>query len=108
MTADLTETRDRDASVAEDQLVIAGEVFRSRMIMGTGGVPSLEALELAVAASGVDMATVAMRRVDPTTKGSVLDVLRRLGIRVLPNTAGCYTAREAVLTARLGREALDT
>jgi thiazole synthase len=108
VTADLTETRDRDASVAEDQLVIAGEVFRSRMIMGTGGVPSLEALELAVAASGVDMATVAMRRVDPTTKGSVLDVLRRLGIRVLPNTAGCYTAGEAVLTARLGREALDT
>jgi thiazole synthase len=108
VTADLTETRDRDASVAEDQLVIAGEVFRSRMIMGTGGLPSLEALELAIAASGVDMATVAMRRVDPTTKGSVLDVLGRLGIRVLPNTAGCYTAGEAVLTARLGREALDT
>jgi thiazole synthase len=108
VTADLTETRHRDASVAGDQLVIAGEVFRSRMIMGTGGVPSLEALELAIAASGVDMATVAMRRVDPTTKGSVLDVLRGLGIRVLPNTAGCYTAGEAVLTARLGREALDT
>jgi thiazole synthase len=108
VTADLTETRHRDASVAGDQLAIAGEVFRSRMIMGTGGVPSLEALELAIAASGVDMATVAMRRVDPTTKGSVLDVLRRLGIRVLPNTAGCYTAGEAVLTARLGREALDT
>jgi thiazole synthase len=108
VTADLTETRHGDASVAEDRLVIAGEVFRSRMIMGTGGVPSLEALELALAASGVDMATVAMRRVDPTTKGSVLDVLRRLGIRVLPNTAGCYTAGEAVLTARLGREALDT
>lgn len=94
--------------MAEDPLVIAGEVFRSRMIMGTGGVPSLEALELAIAASGVDMATVAMRRVDPTTKGSVLDVLRGLGIRVLPNTAGCYTAGEAVVTARLGREALDT
>jgi thiazole synthase len=108
VTADLTETRHRDASVAGDQLAIAGEVFRSRMIMGTGGVPSLEALELAIAASGVDMATVAMRRVDPTTKGSVLDVLRRLGVRVLPNTAGCYTAGEAVLTARLGREALDT
>ncbi|HEX4538658.1 MAG TPA: thiazole synthase [Acidimicrobiales bacterium] len=108
MTADLTGTRDQKASMAEDPLVIAGEVFRSRMIMGTGGVPSLEALELAIAASGVDMATVAMRRVDPTTKGSVLDVLRGLGIRVLPNTAGCYTAGEAVVTARLGREALNT
>ncbi len=108
MTADLTEIRDREASVAEDPLVIAGEVVRSRMIMGTGGVPSLEALEVAIAASGIDMATVAMRRVDPTTKGSVLDVLRGAGIRVLPNTAGCYTAGEAVLTARLGREALDT
>src|SRR6266513_2507988 len=72
VTADLTETHDGEVSVAEDRLVIAGEVFRSRMIMGTGGVPSLEALELALAASGVDMATVAMRRVDPTTKGSVL------------------------------------
>ncbi|HEY1634435.1 MAG TPA: thiazole synthase [Acidimicrobiales bacterium] len=108
MAADLTETRDGDASVAEDPLTIAGEVFRSRMILGTGGLPSLEALELAVAASGVEVATVAMRRVDPTTKGSVLDVLGRLEVRVLPNTAGCYTAGEAVRTARLGREALET
>jgi thiazole synthase len=108
VTADLTGTRDRDASVADDPLVIAGEVFRSRMILGTGGLPSLDVLELAVAASGAEVATVAMRRVDPTTKGSVLDVLRRLEIRVLPNTAGCYTAGEAVRTARLGREALDT
>ncbi len=108
MTADLTETRDREVSLAEDPLVIAGEALGSRMIMGTGGLPSLEALELAIVASRVDMATVAMRRIDPTTKGSVLDVLRRLGIRVLPNTAGCYTAGEAVLTARLGREALAT
>ena len=61
-------------------------------------------LELAVAASGVQVATVAMRRVDATAKGSVLDVLNRMGIRVLPNTAGCYTAGEAVLTARLARD----
>jgi thiazole synthase len=54
------------------------------------------------------MSTVAMRRVDPGTSGSVLDVLLRRGVRVLPNTAGCRTAREALLTAQLGREALET
>ena len=54
------------------------------------------------------MATVAMRRVDPSAPGSVLSVLTKLGVRILPNTAGCYTARDAVLTARLGREALET
>jgi thiazole synthase len=54
------------------------------------------------------MCTVAMRRLDPTTRGSVLDVLDRRGVRVLPNTAGCHTAREAVLTAQLAREALET
>ena len=109
MTTDTTDTGPRGtAELTDDPLVIAGEVFASRMIMGTGGVSSLEALELAVAASGVEVATVAMRRVDPTAKGSVLDVLHRLGIRVLPNTAGCYTAGEAVLTARMAREALDT
>jgi len=109
VTTDTTDTGPRGtAELTDDPLVIAGEVFASRMIMGTGGVSSLEALELAVAASGVEVATVAMRRVDPTAKGSVLDVLHRLGIRVLPNTAGCYTAGEAVLTARMAREALDT
>jgi thiazole synthase len=107
-TPDLRKTGGGERSEMEDALVIAGEAFRSRMIMGTGGVSSLEALEVAIAASGVEMATVAMRRVDPTSKGSVLDVLHRLGMRVLPNTAGCFTANEAVLTARLGREALDT
>ncbi len=98
----------RPTDVADDALIIADHVFTSRMIMGTGGVSSLEALELAVAASGVEVATVAMRRIDPAAKGSVLDVLHRLGVRVLPNTAGCYTAGEAVLTAKLGREALST
>jgi thiazole synthase len=92
----------------EDPFVIAGETFASRLIIGTGGAASLEALELAVAASGAEMATVAMRRVDPSAQGSVLSVLTRLGVRVLPNTAGCYTARDAVLTARLARDALET
>ena len=76
--------------------------------MGTGGAPSLEVMERSLLASGTELTTVAMRRVDPTVQGSVLDVLRRHGIRVLPNTAGCFTAGEAVLTARLAREALGT
>ena len=91
-----------------DHLVIAGERFTSRLILGTGGVPSHEVLGHALAASGAEMVTVAMRRVGRTAGGSVLDVVRRAGVRVLPNTAGCYTARDAVMTARLGREALQT
>ena len=92
----------------DDPLTIAGETFSSRLIIGTGGLPSLDALEQAVVASGAEMATVAMRRVDPSATGSVLDILARTGVRVLPNTAGCFTARDAVLTARLAREALET
>ena len=91
-----------------DELIIGGEKFTSRLIMGTGGAPSLEVLEQALKASGTEITTVAMRRVDPKARGSVLDVLHRLGIKVLPNTAGCYTAGDAVLTARLAREALGT
>jgi thiazole synthase len=76
--------------------------------MGTGGVPSLDVLDAALVASGTELTTVAMRRIDPTSSGSILDVLSRRGVRVLPNTAGCYTAADAVLTARLAREALGT
>jgi thiazole synthase len=92
----------------DDPFVIAEEQFTSRLIVGTGGASSLDALERAIVASGAEMATVAMRRVDPSAPGSVLSVLTRTGVRVLPNTAGCYTARDAVLTARLAREALET
>ena len=92
----------------DDPFVIAGESMSSRLIMGTGGAPSLDVLDRALAASGTELTTVAMRRVDPTSAGSVLDVLTRRGIRVLPNTAGCYTAPEAVRTAQLAREALGT
>jgi len=62
----------------------------------------------AVKASGAEMATVAMRRVDPSARGSLLDVLGEVGCFVLPNTAGCFTARDAVTTAKLAREALET
>ncbi|MQA86901.1 MAG: thiazole synthase [Streptosporangiales bacterium] len=92
----------------KDPLVIAGESFTSRLIMGTGGATSLEALDEALAASGTEITTVALRRVDPSARGSIVDLLLRRDIRVLPNTAGCFTAGEAMLTARLAREALDT
>ncbi len=92
----------------DDPLVIAGEEFSSRLIMGTGGAPSLDVLGRALKASGTELTTVAMRRVDPAAGGSVLGLLSELGIRVLPNTAGCHTAAEAVRTARLAAEALGT
>jgi thiazole synthase len=93
---------------AADPFVLAGETFTSRLLLGTGGVPSLEALEGAIVASGAQLVTVALRRVEASTSGSLLDVLTRCGVRLLPNTAGCMTAREAVLTARLAREAFET
>lgn len=104
-TADTTDTA---AATAPDPLVLGGVPFTSRLIMGTGGAPSLEVMERSLLASGTELTTVAMRRLDPTVRGSVLSVLERHGIRVLPNTASCYTAGEAVLTARLAREALGT
>jgi thiazole synthase len=92
----------------DDPFVIAGESLSSRLIMGTGGTPSLDVLDRALAASGTEITTVAMRRVDPASTGSVLDLLAARGIRILPNTAGCYTAAEAIKVAQLAREALGT
>jgi thiazole synthase len=92
----------------DDPFLLGGEAFSSRLIMGTGGIPSLDVLDAALEASGTELTTVAMRRVDPAARGSILDVLARRGVRVLPNTAGCYTAADAVLTAQLAREALGT
>lgn len=94
--------------MSDDVFTLGPAAFRSRLIMGTGGAPSLEVLERSLIASGTELTTVAMRRLDPTVQGSVLSVLERLSIQVLPNTAGCFTAGEAVLTARLAREALGT
>jgi len=90
-------------------LRIAGRSMRSRLLLGTGGFPSLELLAEAIAASGSELVTVALRRVDPASaRGSLLDVLAGAGVEVLPNTAGCYTARDAVITARMAREAFAT
>jgi len=95
-------------AVADDPFVIAGRALSSRLVMGTGGVPSLQVLDDVLVASGTALCTVAMRRVDAGTAGSILDVIAARGIAVLPNTAGCHTAGEAVRTAELARAALDT
>jgi thiazole synthase len=91
-----------------DPFVIAGTEIASRLILGTGGAPSMQVIDDTIVASGTAMCTVAMRRIEATTSGSVIDVLDRRGVRVLPNTAGCRTAFEAVRTAQLAREALAT
>lgn len=94
--------------IPADDFALAGSHFRSRLLLGTGGAPNLDVLEQALLASGTQITTVAMRRIDAAAHGSVLDVLRKHDIRILPNTAGCHSAREAVLTAQLAREALET
>ncbi len=91
-----------------DELVIGDRTMSSRLITGTGGAANLAVLEEALVASGTELTTVAMRRVDSAGRTGVLDLLRRLNIDVLPNTAGCRSAAEAVLTAQLAREALGT
>jgi thiazole synthase len=89
-----------------DNLVIAGKTFASRLIVGTGKYPSPSVMVRAHEASGADMVTVAVRRVNISdrTKESLLDYIDRDKIFILPNTAGCYSADEAVRAARLGRE----
>lgn len=89
-------------------LAIGEHKFTSRLVIGTGGAANLDVLERALTASGTELTTVAMRRADLGSGSGVLDLLRRLGIALLPNTAGCRTAAEAVLTAQLAREALGT
>ncbi|MEM4353775.1 MAG: thiazole synthase [Candidatus Caldarchaeum sp.] len=91
-----------------DELVIAGRRFRSRLFVGTARYPNLQVMLRAIEASGAEVVTVAIRRINVQEKGeSLLDLLAGKYF-LLPNTAGCYTAREAVVTARLAREALGT
>ena len=94
--------------MTDDILTIAGRDLPSRLFVGTGGLPSLDILERVLKASGTCLTTVAMRRVTADGPGSLLDTIRAAGVDILPNTAGCRTAGEAVLTARLAREALGT
>jgi thiazole synthase len=91
-----------------ENLIIAGRELESRLILGTGGFARLETLAEAIRASATEMVTVALRRIEPAMQGSLVDVLDECGVRLLPNTAGCFTARDAVLTAQLAREAFAT
>ena len=96
------------ARPAMGTLTIGDRELRSRLLLGTGGFSSLELLSAAIAASGTELVTVALRRIDPQARGSLVDVIDQAGVALLPNTAGCYTARDAVRTARLAREAFET
>ncbi|MBX3211779.1 MAG: thiazole synthase [Labilithrix sp.] len=90
----------------DDALVIAGRSFQSRLIVGTGKYKNVEETERAIDASGAEIVTVALRRVDLGDKssGSLMALLQRKSWTLLPNTAGCYTAEDAVRTLRLARE----
>ncbi|HXH13207.1 MAG TPA: thiazole synthase [Alphaproteobacteria bacterium] len=94
----------------QDLLLLGGKAFKSRLIVGTGKYASLAQNRDAVEASGAEMVTVAIRRFDLSDRGqgSLLDYISPEKYTYLPNTAGCYTAEEAVRTAELGREALET
>lgn len=89
-------------------LRIADREFSSRLLLGTGGFTRMETLADAIEASGTELVTVAMRRVSASAEGSLVEVIDRAGVAILPNTAGCFTARDAVRTAQLAREALET
>ena len=107
-------TRDRDISKDDsrcgDPLVIGTMELTSRLLLGTSGYPNMQVLLESIAASGTELITVAIRRInlaDEQQEG-FLSTIRSLPVNLLPNTAGCYTAREAVLVAELAREALET
>jgi len=94
-------------SLADDPLVLGGKTFRSRLIVGTGKYSSFAVMREALASSGSEIVTVAVRRVNLTdrSKESLLDFIDTSRFTLLPNTAGCYTAEEAIRAANLGREA---
>ena len=96
-----------DLTSQTDALTLGGRTFRSRLILGTGKYPDFPAMAAALEASGTEMVTVALRRIslDDRGRGSLLDFVDPERYLLLPNTAGCYTAADAVRTARLGREA---
>jgi len=91
-----------------DELVIAGRTFRSRLFLGTAGYPNRKIMLAAVAASGTEMVTASIRRISLAAEDESLVDLLADKVHFLPNTAGCQTARDAILTAELAREALET
>jgi thiazole synthase len=96
--------------IEETTWEVAGQTMHSRLILGTSRYPSTQVLLDCLTAAGVEMVTVGLRRVNPqqTESDNLYAMLREHGVQVLPNTAGCFTARDAVLTAELAREALGT
>jgi len=106
VNVDRRAVRQRKVQTNSHQLTIAGRTFNSRLIVGTGKYPSHQIMRDAHEASGTEMVTVAVRRVDITRQSeSLLDYIETARIFLLPNTAACYTADEAIRTAHLGREA---
>ena len=101
---------DKNDSTTLGGLEIAGKTYRSRLLIGTARYPNNHVMLEAIKASGAEIVTVGIRRINVTdsSEESLLGLLRRSGVTILPNTAGCFTARDAVLTANLAREALDT
>jgi thiazole synthase len=93
-----------EAPTAAEPLLLAGRTLRSRLIVGTGKYPDAETMVRALEASGAEIVTVALRRVDLTQRGNLVEQIDQDRYLLLPNTAGCYTADEAVRTARLARE----
>lgn len=91
-----------------EQLIIGTTKLGSRLIVGTGKYPDFDTMVKAHEASGAEMVTVAIRRVDLKAKDNMLTFIDRKKFHLLPNTAGCYSAEDAVLTAELAREALET
>ncbi len=94
--------------VTDTPFEVGGRTLRSRLILGTGGFTRLETLAEAIRATRAELVTIALRRIDPAARGSLTGVLEQCGVELLPNTAGCFTARDAVVTAKLAREAFGT
>src|SRR3954452_16990832 len=94
--------------VTDTPLQVGGRTLRSRLVLGNGGFKRRETLAEAIRATRAELVTLALRRIDLQARGSLVDVLDECGVELLPNTAGCFTARDAVTTARLAREAFDT
>ncbi len=97
-----------DAKVADKEFAIAGKKFSSRFLIGTSRYPNQQVMMDAIQASGAEIVTVAVRRVSQDSGGEGLYDLLGESFHLLPNTAGCFTAQDAVLTAELAREALET
>ena len=100
--------RTEQIPVTDTPFELGGRTLRSRLILGTGGFKRLETLAEAIRATRAELVTIALRRIDPQARGSLTDVLDECGVELLPNTAGCFTARDAVVTAKLAREAFGT